>query len=207
MHAERNNTPHKNAHKAQTDFYSRSHYSLAPLIDRPAKERATCSARHISRVLPAGPPPTPPTRPPPTRTYTPRPTTPSTSSPKPSYLRLLALAKPAVAASRLVRLTRRIYIPSEPGTMASSSSTSPRQPSQTAPLKREPVSRSTTPRPLNLPQATNDHTLSSFRHRLSQREYPADCPPLNVRWFYAVDVGVDHPSESSRYPAGRAKKL
>ncbi|KAI5776172.1 DDHD domain-containing protein [Geopyxis carbonaria] len=33
---------------------------------------------------------------------------------------------------------------------------------------------------------TNDHTLS-FRHRLSQREYPPDCPLLNVRWYYAVD--------------------
>ncbi|KAL4889126.1 DDHD domain-containing protein [Aspergillus ambiguus] len=31
-----------------------------------------------------------------------------------------------------------------------------------------------------------DHTVT-HRHRLSQRRYPRDCPPLKVRWFYAVD--------------------
>ncbi|RHZ58479.1 uncharacterized protein CDV56_108063 [Aspergillus thermomutatus] len=31
-----------------------------------------------------------------------------------------------------------------------------------------------------------DHTIS-HRHRLSLRHYPPDCPPLRVRWFYAVD--------------------
>jgi hypothetical protein len=31
-----------------------------------------------------------------------------------------------------------------------------------------------------------DHTVT-HRHRLSQRHYPSDCPPLKVRWFYAVD--------------------
>ncbi|KAJ6015050.1 hypothetical protein N7540_009641 [Penicillium herquei] len=31
-----------------------------------------------------------------------------------------------------------------------------------------------------------DHTVT-HRHKLSQRHYPADCPPLKVRWFYAVD--------------------
>ncbi|KAJ5898605.1 hypothetical protein N7504_008893 [Penicillium tannophilum] len=31
-----------------------------------------------------------------------------------------------------------------------------------------------------------DHTVT-HRHRLSQRHYPPDCPPLKVRWFYAVD--------------------
>lgn len=27
----------------------------------------------------------------------------------------------------------------------------------------------------------------THRHKLSQRHYPSDCPPLKVRWFYAVD--------------------
>ncbi|PKX98574.1 DDHD family phospholipase [Aspergillus novofumigatus IBT 16806] len=31
-----------------------------------------------------------------------------------------------------------------------------------------------------------DHTIT-HRHRLSLRHYPPDCPPLRVRWFYAVD--------------------
>ncbi|KAL4781914.1 DDHD domain-containing protein [Aspergillus varians] len=31
-----------------------------------------------------------------------------------------------------------------------------------------------------------DHTIS-HRHRLGLRHYPADTPPLKVRWFYAVD--------------------
>lgn len=33
----------------------------------------------------------------------------------------------------------------------------------------------------------SDHRVS-HRKRLSIRDYPDDCPPLNVRWFYAVDV-------------------
>ncbi|CAI7570858.1 unnamed protein product [Penicillium glandicola] len=31
-----------------------------------------------------------------------------------------------------------------------------------------------------------DHTVTHM-HRLSMRRYPPDCPPLKVRWFYAVD--------------------
>lgn len=31
-----------------------------------------------------------------------------------------------------------------------------------------------------------DHTVT-HRHKLSLRHYPLDCPPLKVRWFYAVD--------------------
>ncbi|KAJ5591759.1 uncharacterized protein N7459_002128 [Penicillium hispanicum] len=31
-----------------------------------------------------------------------------------------------------------------------------------------------------------DHTVT-HRHKLSLRHYPSDCPPLKVRWFYAVD--------------------
>ncbi|GAT30412.1 DDHD domain protein [Aspergillus luchuensis] len=52
--------------------------------------------------------------------------------------------------------------------------------------------RSTTPQPDNgtkdLLQRSRgeDHTVS-HRHGLSPRRYPKDCPPLKVRWFYAVD--------------------
>ncbi|KAJ5788098.1 hypothetical protein N7457_003088 [Penicillium paradoxum] len=37
-----------------------------------------------------------------------------------------------------------------------------------------------------------DHTV--HRHRLSARRYPPDCPPLKVRWFYAVDSPKRKPS-------------
>lgn len=37
-----------------------------------------------------------------------------------------------------------------------------------------------------------DHTV--HRHRLSSRRYPSDCPPLKVRWFYAVDSPKRKPS-------------
>ena len=36
-----------------------------------------------------------------------------------------------------------------------------------------------------------DHK-SSHRFRLSQKEYPEDCPPYTVRWHYAVDVRICH---------------
>ncbi|PYI09070.1 DDHD domain protein [Aspergillus sclerotiicarbonarius CBS 121057] len=54
------------------------------------------------------------------------------------------------------------------------------------------TSRSTTPQPINdtkgvLPRSRGeDHTVT-HRHGLSLRRYPKDCPPLRVRWFYAVD--------------------
>ncbi|KAF8464392.1 DDHD domain-containing protein [Kalaharituber pfeilii] len=48
-------------------------------------------------------------------------------------------------------------------------------------------SRAPTPKPYNFDKPANDHTVP-LRPRLSQKEYPPDCPPLNVRWFYAVDV-------------------
>lgn len=44
-----------------------------------------------------------------------------------------------------------------------------------------------TDRPDILPRSQGeDHTIT-HRHRLSLRHYPPDCPPLRVRWFYAVD--------------------
>jgi hypothetical protein len=36
-------------------------------------------------------------------------------------------------------------------------------------------------------QQGGDHVVDR-RHRLSLRRYPADCPPLAVRWFHAIDV-------------------
>ncbi|KAG0156544.1 hypothetical protein PDIDSM_3725 [Penicillium digitatum] len=38
-----------------------------------------------------------------------------------------------------------------------------------------------------------DHTVT-HTHRLSMRRYPPDCPPLKVRWFYAVDSPKRKPS-------------
>ena len=65
------------------------------------------------------------------------------------------------------------------------------------------ASRSSTPKPgqpkgdkgdeksvpsgLGKQQQGGDHRVS-HRHRLSQRNYPEDCPPLTIKWFYAVDV-------------------
>lgn len=42
-------------------------------------------------------------------------------------------------------------------------------------------------------QRGGDHTVSSM-HRLSPRKYPPDCPPLEVRWFHAVDVSALYPA-------------
>lgn len=53
--------------------------------------------------------------------------------------------------------------------------------------------RSSTPAPDRAPGTDvlqrsqgEDHTIT-HRHRLSWRHYPSDCPPLKVRWYYAVD--------------------
>lgn len=56
-----------------------------------------------------------------------------------------------------------------------------------------------------------DHTISQ-RNRLGIRHYPADSPPLNVRWFYAVDSPkwkpsfLDQPKENSK-PLPAPKKF
>lgn len=68
--------------------------------------------------------------------------------------------------------------------------------------RSSPSSRSTTPRPPQ--QAANDHTVSTFRHRLSQKEYPPDCPPLQVRWYYAVDVPKRKPFQPNEPAAAGA---
>lgn len=36
-------------------------------------------------------------------------------------------------------------------------------------------------------QHGGDHSTHHW-HGLSVKSYPSDCPPLNARWFYAVDV-------------------
>jgi len=60
-------------------------------------------------------------------------------------------------------------------------------------------SRSSTPKPLppiatKTPEGSGlknqhagDHTTQHWRG-LSSARYPSDCPPLNPRWYYAVDV-------------------
>jgi hypothetical protein len=60
--------------------------------------------------------------------------------------------------------------------------------------------RSVTPQPADPPKPDalqrsqgEDHTVT-HRHRLSMRRYPSDCPPLKVRWFYAVDSPKRKPS-------------
>ncbi|KAH0553013.1 hypothetical protein GP486_006791, partial [Trichoglossum hirsutum] len=64
-----------------------------------------------------------------------------------------------------------------------------------SPWQSGPNSRSSTPQPggeamgegiLGMQQG-GDHTVS-HRHWLSLKRYPPDCPPLNVRWFYAADL-------------------
>jgi hypothetical protein len=50
------------------------------------------------------------------------------------------------------------------------------------------------PRPEVLQRSQGeDHTVTHM-HRLSMRRYPPDCPPLKVRWFYAVDSPKRKPS-------------
>lgn len=38
-------------------------------------------------------------------------------------------------------------------------------------------------------QQGSDHNLKS-RFRFTPRHYPSDCPPAQVKWYYAVDVGT-----------------
>jgi hypothetical protein len=45
------------------------------------------------------------------------------------------------------------------------------------------------------PQRGGDHSISK-RHRLSLRKYPRDCPPLNVKWFHAVDIPKRKPQQA-----------
>ena len=47
------------------------------------------------------------------------------------------------------------------------------------------------------PQRGGDHSISR-RHRLSLRQYPRDCPPLNVKWFHAVDIPKRKPLQQQK---------
>ncbi|KAF1963737.1 DDHD-domain-containing protein [Byssothecium circinans] len=46
------------------------------------------------------------------------------------------------------------------------------------------------------PQRGGDHKVNR-RHRLSLKRYPQDCPPLEVRWFHAVDLPKRKPLAST----------
>lgn len=54
--------------------------------------------------------------------------------------------------------------------------------------------------PLLQQQKGADHRVLGTRHKLSQRKYPSDCPPMRVQWFHAVDVPKRRPN-----PAGERK--
>lgn len=58
------------------------------------------------------------------------------------------------------------------------------------------------PAPLLHQQKGADHRVLGTRHKLSQRKYPKDCPPMKVQWFHAVDVPKRRPN-----PAGEKKEV
>ena len=53
--------------------------------------------------------------------------------------------------------------------------------------KADKVDERLSPSGISQQQQGGDHRIS-HRHRLSLKNYPEDCPPVNIRWFYAVDV-------------------
>jgi len=74
--------------------------------------------------------------------------------------------------------------------------------SKLSPWSRSPRIPPSTPRdnePSEAPlkqQKGADHVVS-HRHRLSQRQYPKDCPPLRPCWFHAVDVPKRRPNPAA----------
>lgn len=54
-------------------------------------------------------------------------------------------------------------------------------------------------------QRGGDHRVS-HRHRLSLRNYPRDCPPLAVQWFFAVDVPKRKPNLAGGAPTAKTEK-
>ncbi|OKL60751.1 hypothetical protein UA08_04384 [Talaromyces atroroseus] len=80
------------------------------------------------------------------------------------------------------------------------------------------TSRSTPPQPEPLPRTESlkqtsgqDHVTSS-KKRLSSLRYPSDCPPLQTRWFYAVDTPKSKPDfsgleKTEPKPLPQAKKF
>lgn len=70
----------------------------------------------------------------------------------------------------------------------------------TTPTPKEPVPSTPTPPP---PAASNpgDHSIN-YVYGQSTKRYPPDCPPLNVKWFHAVDVSTIPISPSSCHRVG-----
>ncbi|KAL8669201.1 MAG: hypothetical protein Q9168_006199 [Polycauliona sp. 1 TL-2023] len=73
-------------------------------------------------------------------------------------------------------------------------------------------SRSNTPKPgQNKPDGSNltdpslqqgiDHSLKT-RYRFTPRHYPPDCPPAQIKWYYAVDVPKRRPPPLVQPPKG-----
>ncbi|KAG4419810.1 hypothetical protein IFR04_007029 [Cadophora malorum] len=82
-------------------------------------------------------------------------------------------------------------------------------------------SRSSTPKPTSATvpaepsglkhQRGGDHTIQTW-HGFSSKRYPPDCPPLNARWFHAVDIPKRKPkllkgNEENAKPPGVPKKF
>ncbi|KAH6713044.1 DDHD domain-containing protein [Leptodontidium sp. MPI-SDFR-AT-0119] len=82
-------------------------------------------------------------------------------------------------------------------------------------------SRSSTPKPASATvpgegsglkhQRGGDHTTQNW-HGFSSKRYPPDCPPLNARWFHAVDIPKRKPkllknTEENAKPPGVPKKF
>lgn len=57
------------------------------------------------------------------------------------------------------------------------------------------------PKPATSSKKAEDHASSTI-YGQSIRRYPADCPPLNVKWFHAVDV----PKRKPQYLKGKKEK-
>ncbi|KAL2071364.1 hypothetical protein VTL71DRAFT_12599 [Oculimacula yallundae] len=82
-------------------------------------------------------------------------------------------------------------------------------------------SRSSTPKPASATvpgegsglkhQRGGDHTIQNW-HGFSSKRYPPDCPPMNARWFHAVDIPKRKPkllknTEENTKPPGVPKKF
>ncbi|KAL8728324.1 MAG: hypothetical protein Q9166_005467 [cf. Caloplaca sp. 2 TL-2023] len=68
------------------------------------------------------------------------------------------------------------------------------------PKPGQPKGEGSTPAGPSLQQGT-DHTLKN-RFRFSPRHYPPDCPPAQIKWYYAVDVPKRKPLPLEQPPKG-----
>lgn len=57
-------------------------------------------------------------------------------------------------------------------------------------------SRESTPHAETLKQTSGQDHVTSYKKRLSSLRYPSDCPPLQTKWFYAVDTPKSKPALS-----------